>query len=281
MADTEQQKQVELTWLLQRGAPAQVPRSGAAGEAVNCYVLEVPRNGQPYLMLSSIHGDVVEALEWDGTQFATPQQIALATIRPDEVKVTHFYGLAELTFSGLENAARARRWKLPYFRLRLLRWKTRAAQWLFNRRDLKAGERIAVLRDVVAAVRNSNHDAVDAFSLMTSRHGPQWSRHPNWEQLRRGLNRHLSGLVDTGELRRDAGSQLFIPTGQAYKTLEESDDTDRRHRDNFRLQVAIGALTLVGAFMAAVQANVVKVPTLVDFTGGAKVDAAKCVDTQS
>jgi hypothetical protein len=197
MVDTEQQKQVELAWLLQRGAPAQVPRSGAAGEAVDCYVLEVPRSGQPYLMLCSIQGDVVEALEWDGTQFATPRQIALSTIQPDEVKVTHFYGLAELTFSGLDKAARARRWKLPYLQLRLLQWKTSAAQWLFNRRDLKAGERLAVLREVVDAVRNSDHDAVDAFFLMTLRHGPQWSRHPGWEQLRRGLNRQLNGLADT------------------------------------------------------------------------------------
>jgi hypothetical protein len=280
MVDIEQKKRVELAWLLQRGAPARVPRSGPAGEAVDCYVLEVPRNGQPYLMLSSIQGDVVEALEWDGTQFATPQQIALSTIQPDDVKVTHFYGLAELSFNGLNAAVHARRWKLPYFRLRLLQWWGRAAQWLFNRRDLKAGERLAVLREVVAAVGNSDQDAVDAFFLMTLRHGPQWARHPGWEQLRRALTRQLNGLADTGELRLDTGSQLFTPTGQAYKSLEESDDTDRRHRDNFRLQIAIGVLTLVGALMAAVQADVVKVPTLVDFTGGAKVDAAKSADTK-
>jgi hypothetical protein len=231
-------------------------------------------------MLSSIHGDVVEALEWDGMRFATPQQIALSAIEPHDVKVTHFFGLAELTFSGLEEAARARRWKLPYFKLRLLQLKSRAGQWLFNRRDLKAGERLAVLREVVAAVSNSDQDAVDAFFLMTFRHGPQWSRHPGWEQLRRALNRQLNGLAATGELRHDSGSQLFTPTGQAYKTLEESDDTDRRHTDNFRLQFAIGVLTLVGAFMAAVQASVVKVPTLFDFTERAKVDAAKCADTK-
>lgn len=276
MIDTEQKQQDELTWLLQRVAPARIPRSGTAAQAVDCYSIEVPRNGEPYLMLNSIHGSSVEALEWDGARFATQRQMPLSAFTPEEFEITHFYGLDELRFRGLNQAARARRWRLPYIELGFLRYKRAVAQWLFNRRDLKAGERLEVLRDVVDAVSNSGQDAVDAFFLMTRRHRDQWARHPAWEQHHRSLNGQLRGLVDTGELRIVGEGALFSPTGLAFRTLEESDDTDRKHRDNFRLQLAIGILTLVGAFMGAVQANVVKLPTLVDFTR--HPEAVSCTD---
>ncbi len=265
----EQQIQELLGWLLtpERVAPDRIPRSGPRAEAVDCYCVMIPMDGQPYLMLRAVEDGSVTADEWSGTSFDAPRRLPMSDIQADQVVVTHYLGTDELDFVGLRAFQRARRLPLPYILRRLRRGRNRVGQWLFNKRDLEAGARLAVLRQVVHAV-SDGAQGMDAFALMSIRHGDRWAGHPGWQAHHRALNRQLDGLVDTGELRRADDGVRFVPTGQAYRTLEESDDTDRKHRDNFRLQLAIGLLTLVGAFMGAVQANVVKLPTLIDLTNG-------------
>lgn len=271
----EQEIRQLLCWLLapERIAPDLIPRSGPRAEGVDCYCVEIPtENGRPYLMLRAVERDSVNADEWSGTRYETPRLLPMSGIQANQVVVTHFIGTDEFTFNGLRAFLWARRLRLPYVARRLRRGRNRVAQWLFNKRDLDVGARLAVLREVVRAV-GDGAQGMDAFGLMNIRHGNRWASHPGWQAHRRELNLLLDGLVDTGELRLTDDGLRFIPTGHAYRTLEESDDTDRRHRGNFRLQVTIGLLTLVGAFMGAVQASVVKLPTLLDLTGEPKCEA--------
>lgn len=273
---TEQKIRELLCWLLapERVAPPLIPRSGPRAEAVDSYCVEIPKNGKPYLMLRAVENDSVIADEWSGTRFETPHQLPMSGIQANQVEVTHFIGMDELAFSGLGAFLWARRLRMPYIARRLRRGRNRVAQWLFNKRDLDAGARLAVLREVVRAVGDGTQ-GMDAFGLMHLRHGDRWAGHPGWQAHRQALNLRLRGLVDTGELRLSDDGLRFFPTGQAYRALDESDDIDRKHRDNFRLQVVIGLLTLVGAFMGAVQASVVKLPTLLDLTDGTKCEAPK------
>ena len=272
----EQKIQELLCWLLtpERVAPNRIPRSGPRAEVVDSYCVEITRDGQPHLLLRSVERGSVNADEWSGTRYETPRLLRMSDIQANQVIVTHFIGTDDLVFNSLRTFLWARRLRLPYIARRLRRGRNRLAQWLFNKRDLDAGARLAVLREVVRAVDDGAQNT-DAFGLMMLRHGNRWVDHPGWEAHHRALNHQLAGLVDTGELRRTDDGLGFIPTGRAHRTLEESDDTDRKHRDNFRLQVVIGLLTLVGAFMGAVQASVVKLPTLIDLTNGTKCEAPK------
>lgn len=272
-----------LCWLLapERVAPDRIPRSGPRAEVVDSYCVEITRAGQPHLLLRSVENDSVNAAEWNGSRYDGLHLLPMSGIQADQVVVTHFIGTDDLVFNGLEAFLWARRLRLPYIARRFRRGWNHVVQWFFNKRDLEAGARLAVLREVVRTVDHGAQSA-DAFDLMMLRHGSRWGTHPRWQAHHRALNSQLAGLVDTGELRQAVGGNGFIPTGQAFRTLEESDDSDRKHRDNFRLQVVIGLLTLVGAFMGAVQANVVKLPTLLDLTGGMTCEAKKdCVSAPS
>lgn len=263
-----------LCWLLapERVAQDRIPRSGPRAEAVDIYCVEILRDGQPYLLLRSVEAGVVVADEWNGRRYEMDRRLPVSEVQSNQVVVTHYLGKDDLVFNGLEDFLWARRLRLRYIARRFRRGRSRVAQWLFNKRDLDAGARLALLREVVRGV-DDGAEGMTAFNLMSRRHGAWWTGHPDWEAHHRALNRQLEGLVDTGELRRSGDGPRFTPTGQAYRTLEESDDTDRRHRGNFRLQVAIGFLTLVGAFMGGVQANVIKLPTLIDFTNGVTWEA--------
>lgn len=50
------------------------------------------------------------------------------------------------------------------------------------------------------------------------------------------------------------------------KTLDESEEADRRHVANYRVQLLLAVLTLVSVVMAAAQAGLLKLPVLLDLT---------------
>jgi hypothetical protein len=100
------------------------------------------------------------------------------------------------------------------------------------------------------------------MDVMTLRYGYRWASHPEWESHHDQLERQLKMLVETGDLQKD--QHRFLPTGKAIKTLDDSEESDRRHTANFRVQVLLVILTFVSSLMAAAQAGLIKVPVLVD-----------------
>lgn len=151
----------------------------------------------------------------------------------------------------------------PYVWIHLRRLGHAIAQRLFNRRTLTARRRLQVLREVVEATTNGA-TAVDAMDLMTSRYGTRWASHPEWQTHHQQLDQQFKLLVESGELRKH--DHLFQPTGQALRTLDESEKADRKHTANYRIQLLLALLTLVSAVMAAAQAGLLRLPVLLDLT---------------
>lgn len=201
-----------LCWLLapERVAPNRIPRSGSRAEVVDSYCVEITRDGQPHLLLRSVEQGSVNADEWSGTRYDTPCLLPMSDIQANQVVVTHFIGTDDLIFHGLRTFLWARRLRLPYIARRLRRGRNRVAQWLFNKRDLNAGARLAVLREVVRSV-DDGAQSTDAFGLMMLRHGNRWGNHPGWQTHHRALNHQLAGLVDTGELRQADNGLVSSP----------------------------------------------------------------------
>lgn len=132
---------------------------------------------------------------------------------------------------------------------------------LFNRRALASQKRLALLRQVVNWTAD-NGTPMDAMDVMTMRYGYRWVSHPEWQSHHDQIVRALEMLVETGDLRKD--QYRFLPTGQAIKTLDDSEEYDRRHTANLRVQVLLAVLTFVSSLMAAAQAGLIKFPVLVD-----------------
>lgn len=139
----------------------------------------------------------------------------------------------------------------------------RCAQWLFNRRSLVVKNRLQILRDSVELAQ-SGKSSIGSLDLMSKRYGYRWASYPKWESHSKEIEFYLDGLVDTGELRK--ADCDFAPTGQAFKTLEEADEQDRKHRANLRVQIILSILAFFSAIAAAAQAGIFKFPTLLDFT---------------
>ena len=245
-----------------------VPRSGRAGEGINCFNTTLLNNGEPDVVILRFDGDAVEGLRHDGNSYSVDVRIPLSQVDPATLHVTHFYGLDEVRYEGTWSVARGLWIGWPYAWLHANRLWNALAQRLFNRRSLPARRRLDLLREVFEASAASD-SAVDALDLMSNRHGYRWAGHPAWQSHHGQMERQLELLVDAGDLRKSGTG--YQSTGQGLKTLDDSDEADRRHKENFRLQVGLGILALASALMAAAQAGLIRLPLLLDMapTGAA------------
>lgn len=247
---------------------------------VNCYTTTLRDGEEPNLVLLAMNGKKVEAQKYDGERYSIPTTLTLEDIAPDQLLVTHYYGLDEVRYEGASAVALGLWTGWPYLVIHLRRVRDSFAQRLFNRRTLEVRRRLDVLRDVLDATM-AETDSVDALDLMTAKYGYRWAGHPGWAAHKTVLERHLEMLSQSGELEKVGHS--FKPTGLALKTLEDAEDEDRKHSANLRVQLLLAVLTFVSAAMAAAQAGLLKLPTLLDLSSGPPSTTAVqcCVPTSA
>jgi len=240
-----------------------VPRSGAQGEAINCYSTRAEtEDGKEYL-LQGLAGDEVSALEWDGERFSVPTVVPLKTVASGKLTIRHYVGLASVTYTGFADAARGMVVRWPYVVLWVNRTWDRLNQALFNRRSLATARRHELLALVIDLAEESGRE-VSTTELMSSHYGgDRWAGHPQYWALLTRTEFHLDLLVDSGELvkRRSGG---YWPTGTGMRVREEAEEQERRHRENVRVQVGLGIVALFAGVMAAAQANLIRLPTVID-----------------
>ena len=255
-----------LPRMLGRACPSTVHRSGAEGAKINCLTTTIRECDEPKYVLLAMSGAGVEALKYDGKRYSIATTLSPDRIDPANLRVTHFYGLDEVRYEGIRAIALGLWTRWPYALIQLRRLRHSIAQRLFNRRTLEVRRRLDVLRDVVEATMGGE-ESMDALDLMSAKYGHRWADHPGWEMHHRLLERHLDLLTQSGELEKSG--LRYKPTGQALKALEDAEDEDRKHSANLRVQLLLAVLTLVSAVMAAAQAGLVKLPTLLDLTENA------------
>lgn len=253
-----------LPRILSKACPSTVPRTGSAGERIDCFTATIRDGDEPNLVLLRMADHQVEGLRFANGTYSIAVKIPVAELDPRKLHLTHFYGIDEVRYEGVRAVARGLWTGWPYAFIHLRRvWNT-VAQRLFNRRTMASRRRLDVLRDVIEAT-TSGATAVDAMDLMSARYGYRWVSHPEWETHHQQLKKQLELLAESGELRKI--DHKFQPSGLALRTLEESEEADRKHVANYRVQMLLAVLTCVSAIMAAAQAGLLKLPVLLDLTG--------------
>lgn len=224
------------------------------------------------MVLRSITGTTVEALESDGDRLIVPTTIELADIDPQALEVTHYYGLDEVHYEGIGEVALGLGTKWPYVWLHLGRFADALGQRRFNSRPLLVGERLDILRDVMEATARGT-DAVGALDLMSHRYGYRWAGHPDWNECQQRLDRQLALLAEAGDLATN-DHFTYRPTGQGLRTLDERTDAARKHDANWRVQVLAVVAAIAAAVFAAAQAGFFKSSTSSDTQPGGAAKTA-------
>lgn len=255
-----------LPKLLQNKSPDSIPRSGEEGAKMNCFSIYVEKDSNPLYLLDAFskETDRFSVREWNKTSssFSIEKNITSIDILSNDLRITHFYGLTDITFTGLYDLAFHYITKAVYVKIHYQRVINFIFQNAYNRRKLDSKNRINILSFLVKEqfeprAKSNQHwfDHYDsslrgfgAWELMTKIHSTRWHYHPlgRYELSKLGL--YLDSLVMSGDLKKE-GIQYKI-TGKALETIDEYDENERRHKDSIKIQRRISLLTFVIAIVA-------------------------------
>ena len=252
-----------LSSILARPCEMRIPRSGTKGAAVNCFVVSIDKGDEPYLLVQALESGLLNCLEWNGSSFITPAKHPLASFRLRDFSITHYYGLAEVRYSGILDFAKDWLTKWPYVKIHAEQAFTHVDQYIFNKKKLVAKERKGLLKVLVneALEGRAEHETL---SLMTALYSNKWFSHPQGEQAQARLEFYLESLAETGELRKI--NYKYFVTGKALQAIEEYEEQERKHTENVKMQWRTFWLAVAVAFLTVVQAGLIKLPLILDLS---------------
>lgn len=252
-----------LASALARPCESRIPRTGDEASKVNCFIVAVDKDNDPYLVMLSISGDDLDCLEYDGSRYNTQRTIPITDFRPSDFRITHFYGPSEVRYTGLLDFFINRLTAWPYIKIHLVGWLDKHAQYFFNKKKIVTKQRIGLLKFMVGKALDGTEE-FNSLDLMTDLYSLRWIVHPDSESERSKLNFYLESLVDTGELKK--ANYAYQLTGQAVRAIEEHEEQERKHTENVKMQWRMFFLTLMMAALTLVQAGLIKLPALLDLT---------------
>ncbi|MDT3736317.1 MAG: hypothetical protein ROZ00_08840 [Denitratisoma sp.] len=245
-----------------RPCGSSVARSGEEGEKANCFFVAVDKGDQPYLAVEAIDQDNLKCLEWNGSRFQIDRSIPLSSFSLRDFRITHYYGLSTIEYQGILDLLVNRLTAWPYIKVHVVRTLSRFDQFLFNKKKLITKQRMELLQFLVGRALDGKTES-EPLDLMTDLYSLRWVLHPDGEQQQQRLEFYLESLVETGDLKKI--NYKYIVAGRALKTIEEYEEQERKHTENVKMQWRTFWLAYAVAFLTAVQAGLVKLPTIIDW----------------
>lgn len=241
-----------------------VLRLGVGVEKVDSKIILFQKSNGPWLIVERREGADLICLTWNGNTHAGEARYPIAKFDDKHYRIKHYYGPDTIYYDGIANYARGYYLKIPYVIIHCRRALERAGTFLYNRRKLVLRQRLDLLTFMIEQSAEGK-DSFSSLDLMTDMHSIRWITHPSGESVRSRLELYLDSLVDTGELIKN-GINYSI-TGHALKLVEERAEHERRHKQGIKIQWFIAALTLATVLLALIQAGLVKLKPILDFSG--------------
>lgn len=246
-----------------RACASTIPRSGDRGAKVNCFVTAVDNDGSPYLIVLQVEGDELVCIEWDGVKYQVDRKLPIASFKPSDFRITHYYGLSTVEYQGVFDFVFGQLTAWPYMKIRLVRWLGSFDQYLFNKKKLISKQRMELLKYLVEQAQAGRSEQ-ETLDLMTELYSIKWVLHPQRETEQQRLEFYLDSLAETGELRKL--NYKYVVTGFALRAIEEYEEQERKHTENVKMQWRTFWLAVAVAALTLVQAGLVKLPALIDLT---------------
>ena len=251
--------------LVKNQCPMTVSRIGGDAKSQNCYYLYVYSNSEPKLVIKKINTKGVIGKYFDGNAFCGDSCIPYELFNLSDIRITHFYGTATFEYKSHFNYVLHGFTRKDIVLSHLRRISSYILQFYFNRTKLIMVQRHELLKVLVQNYIDSTHTGIGHLDLMAKLYSIRWIMHPKGEEVEKKLKLYLDSLVETGELSKI--NTEYVVNGKAIVTIENYEEAERRHRDNIKAQRRMIYLTVLLAIFALVQAGVIKLPTLIDFSG--------------
>lgn len=253
-----------LPRLIARACGSCIPRSGKKGEEVNCYVVALDHGDSPYFVATAISGDALSGLKWNKSSYAVDETISISDLESGSLNITHYYGLSEVSYDNIYDVAWHYVTRLVYVKIHIHRYIDSTYQYFFNKRKLVTKRKMELLRLMMDDQLDRTHDGISSLDVMTKIYSMRLFLHPSWEVQHKKIELYLESLVSSGELSKI--NDEYVVNGKAISTIEKYEEDERRHTEAVKLQRKMFWITIVAVLFAIVQAGVIKLPTLIDFS---------------
>jgi hypothetical protein len=253
-----------LPRLLSKACKSRIPRSGKKGEQVNCYVIELDQGDSPYFVATSIDGDDISGLKYDGNSYAEDTSISISDLKDGTLRITHYYGLSEVTYDSIYNVAFQYVTRFIYIKIRIYRYIDKTFQYFFNKRKLVSKRRMDLLRFMMDDQLDRTHKGIGSLDLLSKLFSMRLFLHPSFDVQHEKLELYLDSLVASGEIEKV--NNEYVVTGKAISTLEKYEEEERRHTEAVKLQRKMFWIAIIALIFAVVQTGVIRLPTLMDLS---------------
>jgi hypothetical protein len=241
-----------LSQVLKRPCPDRVPRSGEEGQGINCFTAYVyAYDGEPYLVVDSLHDDFIRGRRWDGKSFSLEADERVRNLLDKEVGIIHYYGLDKIEFTGAWDFLWHHYTGSFYIQIGARRTWQSVSHFVFNKRSLPSQRRLRILRLLISSHLSGKTDGLTTSDIKTEIYSTRWVDLPTPGSRKAELEFQLDSLLASGELEKVGSSYRATP--KSLVTLDQIDEQERRHREALRLQLWIVILTFIIALAAMVQ----------------------------
>lgn len=233
----------------------------------NCFVTLIVRADKPYLKVLELIGNELRCIESDGENWRNERTIPLASLSLADFRIYHYYGYTAIEYSGLLDFIRNCLLPLRYLKIHVERQLSRIDQHFFNQKKLVTRQHIDFLKVLLELTLEGTRE-YNSFELMENLYSNKWILHPHFRLEQYKLEFYLDALVETGELSKVNSDMLpkYSLTGLGLRAIEDSEEQDRKHTENVKIQRQMLWVTLAICFFTIVQAGIVKLPALLDLS---------------
>lgn len=190
-------------------------------------------------------------------------ELATSDENLSRVTVTHYYKCETLEYESLFQLALLNFSGFDKFKVSAKALLNRIAQLIHNSKSVHIKTRYELLRFIVDKYCIDRDFGL--ISLSTAIYTLRFFQHPQRPDVQKKLQLYLDSFVESGELKIKSNS-LYKVTGKAIVTLEQFELEERRHADSLKVQGLVLVLTAVIALSAIVQAGIIKLKPLIDFS---------------
>uniref|UniRef100_A6VZK6 Uncharacterized protein n=1 Tax=Marinomonas sp. (strain MWYL1) TaxID=400668 RepID=A6VZK6_MARMS len=240
-----------LKYLLEKPAPARIPRSGEKALNVDCNVVYFRSLDKRWTLLcDAVSDEGVTGSYWaNGEEFGCVS-IPFCLMGDYELDITHFYSRYDLRYGSI--AQYFCKGILPVDKLKILIGK--GSQFLFNKKELVRSERIEVLKLILEKELDQRQYEVSSVALSTLLYTEKWVFHPDKSRQLRYNDLLLKSLHESGELERTQYG--FKLSSKALVTIAQYEEDQRKHRENISQAKSMKWLTVVLICVGLIQSFV-------------------------
>lgn len=241
-----------------------IPRSGKEAESVNCYSIYLSKDNLPVFLLDGFRENKFFGKKWRGRRFQDECEVDLPEFNDYELNIKHYYGVYDFHYNSLFNFIFKN--YLKFYLLQILYYKVynSISQFFFNNKKLVSKTRMELLQFLIDITLESGNKEFSLAYIMTELYSIRWYTHPTGDDQEYKLEFYLKSLVSSGELEYRNGN--FSLTGNALSTIEKYEEEERRHKSIVNLQKILVFLTVIIILVGLIQANIIKLKTLLDYS---------------